>query len=260
MIGIYKITNNINNKIYIGCSVDIERRWKEHLNDFLGQKQENKLLYKAFKEEGIENFSFEIIQECKVDELYEKEKYWIKFYNSCYLWENSNGYNMTSGGNGAIGEENRRAVLTEEDVYFIRNSYASQKPKIEIYRKYFQNKISFSGFDAVWNGRNWKHIMPEIYTEEEKQKHIHRSLKGRVNVGQNNSKSKLTDEQVKNIIYLLEHSKKSQTQIAKDFGVSYNTINGINRCLNWTHLHQYKNNIREEYNKKAVVMPNDYEE
>ena len=157
---------------------------------------------------------------------------------------------MTSGGNGAIGEDNNRAVLSEKDVIFIREKYLSQEPKIEIYRKYFQDKISFSGFDAVWNGKNWKHIKPEIYTEEEKQKHVHRSLKGRVNIGQNNSRSKLTDKQVKDIIELLKHSQKSQTQIAKDFNVSYNTINGINRCLNWTHLHNYKHNIREEYNKE----------
>lgn len=35
-------------------------------------------------------------------------------------------------------------------------------------------------------------------------------------------------------------------QIGKDYGVSYNTINGINRCKNWTHLHSYINNIRLE--------------
>jgi uncharacterized protein YerC len=60
----------------------------------------------------------------------------------------------------------------------------------------------------------------------------------------------LTEEQIYDIINLLEKSKKSQTQIAKDFGVSYNTINFINRCLTWSHLHNYTYNIRQEYAKR----------
>ena len=60
MIGIYKITNKINQKCYIGQSIHIEKRWKEHVN--LAQTGET-LLYKAFRKYGIENFIFEIIEE-----------------------------------------------------------------------------------------------------------------------------------------------------------------------------------------------------
>lgn len=91
MIGIYKITNLINNKVYIGQSVDIAKRWSAHKHP---QNNEKTALQAAFHKYGIENFQFEIIEECKEDELNDKEMYWIEFYNSY----NDGGYNMTRGG------------------------------------------------------------------------------------------------------------------------------------------------------------------
>jgi group I intron endonuclease len=248
MTGIYKITNKISGNAYIGYAQNIEERWKEHIRASKSDsRQSNKILYLAFNKYGIENFNFEVLEECDRSLLQKREIYWIEYYNTF-----KNGYNMTPGGDGAysVGENNVFAKLTEQDVIFIRQSYLDEKPKIDIYRKYYENKISFSGFEAIWQGKNWKHIMPEIYTQEKKEKHIHRKLKGRVNVGEANPKSKLTEEQIYDIINLLEKSKKSQTQIAKDFGVSYNTINFINRCLTWSHLHNYTYNIRQEYAKR----------
>lgn len=91
MIGIYKITNLINNYCYIGQSVDIKTRWNHHKN--YSKKYSHYPLYEAFRKYGIENFSFEIIEECPINELNEKEIYWIKFYDSY-----NNGYNQTKGG------------------------------------------------------------------------------------------------------------------------------------------------------------------
>ena len=88
MIGIYKITNLINNKCYIGQSINIQRRWREHR-----ARRGSSPLYKDMKIYGVENFSFEVIEECHINELNTKEIYWIKYYNSFY-----NGYNRTPGG------------------------------------------------------------------------------------------------------------------------------------------------------------------
>ena len=95
--GIYKITNNINNKVYIGCSNNIERRWREHkTHGRTGQYANNHhVLYSAMTKYGIDNFSLEILEECSQQEIYDKEKYWIDYYNSY-----NNGYNMTFGGEG----------------------------------------------------------------------------------------------------------------------------------------------------------------
>ena len=240
MIGIYKITNKINNKCYIGASKNIERRWLEHKRG----DNKNSLLYSAFKKYGKENFSYEIIEQCSLEELYKREVYWIDFFQSF-----KNGYNLNSGGvgGGAPGEHNGMSTLTEKDVIFIREAYKNNESKIETFRKYFYNKITFSGFSSVWQGKTWKHIMPEIYTQENINKHVHRSLKGKVNLGVSNNKAKLKEKEVLEIISLLISSTTPQIEIAKQFNVSENTIGLINRCKTWTHLHNYKNNIRLNY-------------
>ena len=103
MIGIYKITNKINNKSYIGQSIHIEQRWEEHLYQSSGCS----LLKYALHKYGKDNFSFEVIEECNQEELNEKEQYWIKYYDTFY-----NGYNLTLGGGGAL-KYNIEAIYEE---------------------------------------------------------------------------------------------------------------------------------------------------
>lgn len=78
--GIYKITNKNNNKIYIGQSQDIALRWRQHKQNY----QTMPGWYEEARAESnsIEDFTFEIIQECKKEELDELETYWISYYNS----------------------------------------------------------------------------------------------------------------------------------------------------------------------------------
>lgn len=89
--GIYKITNKKTNKIYVGQSVHIEERWKEHLRG-----KGNKPLFSDFLLYGKENFTFEILELCEKDKLLENEKKWINYFN-CY----KNGYNENNGGDNS---------------------------------------------------------------------------------------------------------------------------------------------------------------
>lgn len=91
--GIYKITNNINGKYYIGKSKNIKIRWKQHRS-----ATDSSPLHQAIKKYGKDNFSIEILEKCLPEELNDKEIYWIKQYNG-YL--NSECYNATLGGDGA---------------------------------------------------------------------------------------------------------------------------------------------------------------
>lgn len=100
--GIYKITNLRNGKMYIGQSIDIYNRWLQHYHN-INKKNHRTLLSSAMKSYGFNNFQFEIIEECSIEELNEKEIYYIQKYNTYYLSENSNGYNMTLGGDGQRG-------------------------------------------------------------------------------------------------------------------------------------------------------------
>ena len=96
MIGIYKITNNINGKIYIGQSINIEKRIKEHFWKSTCQKDIsfNSILHQAIRKYGAENFSWEVLEECSVDNIDELEKKYIKEYNCI----SPNGYNILTGG------------------------------------------------------------------------------------------------------------------------------------------------------------------
>lgn len=100
MIGIYKITNKINNKSYIGKSIDIERRWRQHTTEPFNSNADtyDTLFYRAIRKYGLKNFQFEIIEQCPKEELNESEKYWIQYYNTYVDNPNSHGYNMTKGG------------------------------------------------------------------------------------------------------------------------------------------------------------------
>ena len=95
MIGIYKITNLQNGKCYIGQSVDIEARWKDEIQRAFIETDNsyNYPLSRALRNYGIENFSFEVIEECSQLNLNEREKYWIEYFNSF-----CSGYNQTLGG------------------------------------------------------------------------------------------------------------------------------------------------------------------
>ena len=92
MIGIYKITNTKNEKSYIGQSTNIEERWKQHKQAI---QTSDKSWYPLARQEsdGIDDFTFSVLQECKKEELDELEDYWIDYYKS-YL----NGYNQTKDG------------------------------------------------------------------------------------------------------------------------------------------------------------------
>ena len=95
MFVVYKITNLIENKCYIGSSIRVEKRWRQHINtsNNPNSSQYNYPLYKAFRQFGIENFIFEIIADDfeTIWEMEEYEQQMIDFYNSV----KPNGYNQT---------------------------------------------------------------------------------------------------------------------------------------------------------------------
>jgi len=109
MIGIYKIVNKKNKKIYIGQSNNIGYRKKRHLQALETDSHFNTHLQKAWNKYGKGNFKFEIIEECTINELDDKEKYWIKHYNSANF---NYGYNMAYGGRDGsnLTEESKKKI------------------------------------------------------------------------------------------------------------------------------------------------------
>lgn len=97
--GIYKITNLKTGMIYIGQSIDIYKRWREHTtNSNSALSQDIKLLGKNY-------FKFEIIEKCSQEQLYEREQYWINYYESDLL-----GYNIQSSSTNTINNPSWHAT------------------------------------------------------------------------------------------------------------------------------------------------------
>lgn len=99
MIGIYKITNKVNGKSYIGQSVNIQKRFNAHRSAAfnLNNRLYESPLYRAIRKYGIENFDFEILEECNEEDLNDKEIFYINKYET----HSKNGYNQDNGGNQA---------------------------------------------------------------------------------------------------------------------------------------------------------------
>jgi group I intron endonuclease len=90
--GIYKIKNIITGQKYIGQSIDIETRWKQHCD---GKAIKNSYIDRAINKYGEDNFELIIIEETPIHLLNEREKYWIEYYCT---YTNIKHYNLTPGG------------------------------------------------------------------------------------------------------------------------------------------------------------------
>lgn len=227
MIGIYKITNKDNNKVYIGQSTNLERRYKEH---FEWNNKSNQYIDLLIKDLGKEKFSYEIIELCDSNELDEKEKYWINYYQSFY-----EGYNKTKGGNGDF---HGNPKLTIEDVCNIRTAYNNKEDRQKIFLLY-NDKISFDGFCHVWEGSRWRDIMPEVYTEENKKYHQNKS---RFTKGEGHPSAKLTNEEV--IKIRTRYQNETAEEIWKDYKDKY-TLGSFKQILigkKYSNLPIYKKN------------------
>lgn len=94
---IYKITNDVNGKTYVGKTVfSLEKRFQEHIQDSSRERCKDRPLYRAMNKYGIQHFHIELLEECPIDDdLNEREIYWINKLNSYHY-----GYNATYGGDG----------------------------------------------------------------------------------------------------------------------------------------------------------------
>lgn len=156
MAYIYKITNDINQKVYIGkTEFAINKRFKKHCTDAFRDRNENRPLYAAMRKYGVDHFHIELIEETNNPE--EREIYWIEQYRSF-----KNGYNATRGGDGkryidydlviATYQETKNAVHTAEilninvdSVYKIlkQNNISSLYSPIQSSNREQQGKVCF---------------------------------------------------------------------------------------------------------------------
>ncbi len=233
MIGIYKITKKENGKSYIGQSNNIERRIKEH------QYKIDIPIELAIHKYGKDAFTYEVIEECDLEQLDEKERYWIAYYNTYKGF----GYNCSEGGGNNRCENNGRTKLTNKDVAFIRECYDLHMRRREVYEK-FKDKISFSAFASIWDGSTWKEIKPEVYTKENKQYYMYEATNG-----EKSESACLTNEEV--MICRNRYIKETAKEIYEDYKnkITYQAFQAMLWGRSYKNLPIYSKKRKEWINK-----------
>lgn len=206
---IYKITNGINNKCYIGQSNNPMQRWVAHKslaksNDDVGKSA----IHDAMRKDGVNNFEFSVIG--WYEDYNEKEKYYIQQYNSLA----PNGYNIMEGGNEpphSYGEEHHNSKYSQELVDSIIDDLLSRQytqKEIEVRHQVGQQLITSIN-------RGVTHRRPGIEYPIIKTSKYH------------------CDEEIFNkIVYLLKNSQCTCAEIGQYFGFSGSTIKAINAGRN----------------------------
>lgn len=245
MIGIYKITNLVNNKVYIGQSISIERRFKDHVSGLNGGYGHNLHFQNAWNKYGQDNFKFEILEEIEnCNLLDEREIYYISLYNSN---NPKYGYNKTIGGNTILIDENYRIyisknkinnkakrILTYKEVSEIKLAMACLMDRKEIAKMY---NVSTKVLTSISINASYKYVLPEL------SEYIH------------NLKQKMIDERNKGILKLFDSGKRI-IDIINETGYSESIVSKCvhkyrkieNRYYNDTRKEIY-NNIMKLYNE-----------
>lgn len=219
MMGIYKITYP-NGKIYIGLSTDIKRRMKEHnFNSHQKLQPCDAAIKKYGKIEEIEILEFVN----NSNDLEQKEKYWIQYFNSN---NRDIGYNLTPGGDAfhLFGENNINASFSNEEVLDIRKRRFNGERKKDVYKDY-QDK-SFSSFEHIWLGRGYSDIGKEYIIPTNSK--TRQQYSSEANQGLKNGRAKCTREEILDIRKRYDNGE-TISSIKKDYlhKISHSTIRRI---------------------------------
>lgn len=236
---IYKITNLKNNKLYIGLTtVSIEQRWRGHVTQANIGNQ--KPLYKAIRKYGIENFVIESIYETEsFEELGNAERWYIQQYNTMV----PNGYNLSAGGERNQLDGNPRAKLSTKDVYDIREIYGTLSMCCSECYDLYKDRISYSAFEKIWEGKTWVSIHMDVYTALNKQYH---TTNCKINYGESNGNG-LSDLNILQArLYYVNHTL---TQTYEAYGELYKSQDAFRGALNYGYKHMP---IYRKNNKKVV--------
>lgn len=202
---IYIIKNDINNKVYIGQSINAEQRFIQHCKP---RSAKNSLIAKAIQKYGKEHFWVEILEK-QIKNYNEREIYWIKFYNSL----SPNGYNLQKGGeeppvsyginniNSSI-KDIETLLMLKEDLKNTNLSYS------QLAKKYNTNKKTVL---RINHGISYAELFEDYPIRKNP-----------------NKSNKLTEEQVDEIIDILQYSYRQYGDISKQYGVNIKVIQDIN--------------------------------
>lgn len=178
---IYKITNKVNGKSYIGCTIySLEKRFQEHVYRCF-KTDINTKLYNSIRKYGIENFSIELLEECDVKEIYKKENDHIIKYDTF-----KNGLNSTLGGEGCLGYTHSKEI--RKKISKILKNGASHKGKtyekiygenaeIEKQKRKERLKEYWDNIDESEKTKRMKNVVDAIRLKSKYPEHLIKEIK-----------------------------------------------------------------------------------
>ena len=221
MVCIYKIESAIDGKVYIGQTINFNKRKNSHFSNLRKDTHFNSYLQRSFNKNGEENFSIEVVEECSSENLDRLEKHYIKYFKS----DNQKyGFNMMSGG------QINRGCFTEE----VRKKM-SESGKGKIFTDEHKKKIGDS---------NKGKLISEIAINKMK---LTKSLNSYKHSGENNSNSVISDICAEEIIHLLLANMKVD-EISSMYDISNYIVNNLLYNKSYKHI---MSDIREKLVKKS---------
>lgn len=229
MRAIYKWTNKLNDKVYIGKSVNLAKRLREYRYEI--NKGNNRPIIRALRKYGFENFDFEIIEDCDTltdAELLIREQYWIDYYDAL---NREKGYNILRAEETPLdytsGSKNIKARLNEEQVLNIREMIFLQNISPADVYKMYADEISYDAFCKAYRGNTWQNVDTSMI----------RNISSKVE-RKGKNKAKLTKSDVKEIRRLAEEENKSISEIYTLYlgKCTRNTIKRVVQYQTWKNI------------------------
>ncbi len=165
---IYKLTNKKNGKVYIGQTIqDLNKRIRSHKTHLKGNVHHNELLQKVYNKYGW-IFDVEVIEKCTINNLDEREKFWIDYFKST---KRENGYNFETGGNKLkkhhpetikkfiVNSRGKNNKLTVKDVEEIKVQLIEGKTLTELANEF---KVTCDCIFRIKNLENWSYVKEEL--------------------------------------------------------------------------------------------------
>lgn len=230
---IYKITNKVNGKSYIGQTrYTLEFRWRQHIN-----KKDNTYFHNAIRKYGKDNFSIELLEECDISKLNEREIFYIAKFNTF-----KEGYNLTIGGDG------NRCLLLDDKYDEIKSLYLSGFSSNKIATLYNVDKatiikilkqlgVKIRSNSLNINNQEFNELVEDYtsgYSLRELAKRYNCSAPGlkefllKKGVNLNNRYSILKDTQAQEqLVFEYTSNKITEQEIQKKYHCSYNTFRKV---------------------------------
>jgi len=151
--GIYKIECLINKRIYVGQSIDVNRRWNEHRAELRVNIHPNKRLQNAWNKYGETEFNFQLIEECTKGLLNSREEFYMKHLNSL---SRETGFNLTEKANSCLGY--KHSEETKQNMSKSASSRANRPSWRKAHSKRLKKKWLEGSYDKVWTPETKKRL------------------------------------------------------------------------------------------------------